>query len=540
MAKGDLKVYLTANTKKFERAMRRVQYKLNNFSKKVAKVSLVAGAALTAMGIKAIKAASDMEETESKFNVVFSKMKKDGDKMAENLVDNFGLSGKAAKQLLGDTGDLLTGFGFGQKEALKLSNEVNKLAVDLASFTNFSGGAAGASKALTKALLGERESLKSLGISILDKDVKERVAINTAKKMTFGTERQAKAFATLQLAQEQSKNAIGDFERTQDSFANKWRVLQSRIEDFKVELGKLLIPLLDVASGTGDITNGIKKMTTYIKDHAKEWKVSFKLIGIVLDNWAQKVYHQLSWYTDNWAEVFRWIGENFTKLAKNTLIILTAWNLDVLTSVGILMAYVTRMVQESVKALFAYIASGGTKDVFKPLSDLFVENMEKALKRTGLLTKAAIKNADFSKIYIKNGAYLKKLWALSDKEMEEKLKKLGSESADKPEGSSFEKVSPMTDFINAQKNNLFKGLDFFSGEKTKTSPVQEKTKFAGALEKGSIEAYRAELANKKSPANQTAQNTKDSVEIQREMLKEQKRTNVLIVKPTVGFQEYAF
>ena len=35
------------------------------------------------------------------------------------------------------------GFGFTQEEALKLSTEVNKLAVDLASFTNFSGGAEG-------------------------------------------------------------------------------------------------------------------------------------------------------------------------------------------------------------------------------------------------------------------------------------------------------------------------------------------------------------------------------------------------------------
>lgn len=189
-----------------------------------------------------IKAASDAEETTSKFGTVFSALDKQANSTAKNLAKNFGLSSVAAKQLLGDTGDLLTGFGFSQDSALQLSNQVQELAVDLASFTNFSGGAKGASQALTKALLGERESIKSLGISILEEDVKRRVALNTAKGMTFESERQAKAFATLQLAQEQSKNAIGDFARTQNSFANQSRILRARLNDLAVSFGQILLP----------------------------------------------------------------------------------------------------------------------------------------------------------------------------------------------------------------------------------------------------------------------------------------------------------
>ena len=102
--------------------------------------------------------------------------KKKAEDTAKTFRQSFGLSRKAAKQLLGDTGDLLVGFGFTEDAALDLSKKVNELAVDLASFTNFSGGAEGASLALTKALLGERESIKSLGIAITEADLKKFAA----------------------------------------------------------------------------------------------------------------------------------------------------------------------------------------------------------------------------------------------------------------------------------------------------------------------------------------------------------------------------
>jgi hypothetical protein len=197
---------------------------------------------IVGIGAAALKAASDSEEAFSKFATVFGDVSAESEKVANNLAQNFGLSSTKARELLGDTGDLLSGFGFTGESALDLSKQVNELAVDLASFTNFSGGAEGASAALTKALLGEREGVKSLGISILEADVKAKVLENTQKGLTFETERQAKAYATLQLAQAQSKNAIGDYARTNQGFANQMRLLGSRLNDLAVSFGKILIP----------------------------------------------------------------------------------------------------------------------------------------------------------------------------------------------------------------------------------------------------------------------------------------------------------
>jgi len=204
--------------------------------------------AFVGLGRESLNAASDAEETASKFGVVFSSISSDAEKTADDLAKNFGLASSESKKLLSDTGDLLTGFGFSQKGALDLSKQVQELAVDLASFTNFSGGAAGASQALTKALLGERESVKSLGISILETDVKRQVALNTSKGIEFATNREAKAYATLQLAVKQSGNAIGDFARTSQQLANQQRILDANLKTTSENFGKGLIPAFTAAA----------------------------------------------------------------------------------------------------------------------------------------------------------------------------------------------------------------------------------------------------------------------------------------------------
>lgn len=44
-----------------------------------------------------------------------------------------------------------------------------------------------------------------------------------------------------------TKDAQGDFARTQDGFANKWRTLQGRIEEFSKKIGELLLPYVEKA-----------------------------------------------------------------------------------------------------------------------------------------------------------------------------------------------------------------------------------------------------------------------------------------------------
>ena len=199
------------------------------------------GAAAAAAAVKFIGFASSAEEVSTKFDAVFAASGKAADSVASDLANSFGLADSTAKELLSSTGDILTGFGFTSDEALDLSDKVARLGSDLASFTNFSKGASGASAALTKLLLGETEQAKSLGIVVRQGSEEFKDAVKAQMAATGQTETQAKALVALRMATEQSKNAIGDFERTQDSVTNRTRVAKEALKSAREEIGKAII-----------------------------------------------------------------------------------------------------------------------------------------------------------------------------------------------------------------------------------------------------------------------------------------------------------
>ncbi len=209
------------------------------------------------------KAASDAEEISSKFATIFRDISKEAEGVADSFAENFGLAGSTARELLGNTADLLTGLGFTQEGALDLSEQVNTLAADLASFSNFAGGTTGASEALTKALLGEAESAKALGIVINQNTKEYKDAIKFYTEVEGKTLLQAKAFTALQFATEQSGNAIGDVSRTWESHANVQRRLQESTKSFKEEMGAFVnqaaTPLLAITDRI------VKKMADWLE-----------------------------------------------------------------------------------------------------------------------------------------------------------------------------------------------------------------------------------------------------------------------------------
>tara|TARA_R110000751_G_scaffold152635_1_gene257745 strand:- start:1161 stop:3932 length:2772 start_codon:yes stop_codon:yes gene_type:complete len=197
---------------------------------------------IVGIGLAMAKAGSDAEETDQKFGVVFRDVAKSAKDMTDELDQSFGLTQHEAKTLLSDTGDLLSGFGFTGAAALDMSGQIQKLAVDLASFTNVEGGAKHASHALTKALLGEREMAKMLGIAIQREDIDAQKLANTKAGLTYANDRQAESYAVLQIMQRQSANAIGDYARSSDGLANQTRELWGDIKDLSASFGTVLLP----------------------------------------------------------------------------------------------------------------------------------------------------------------------------------------------------------------------------------------------------------------------------------------------------------
>lgn len=228
---------------------------------------LFSTAAVVNFGRNAIRTYSDLEEATSKFYVVFSGLTKQADAEVEKLKQSFGASTLSARSMLSLTGNLLTGWGFGREESLKLSAQVAQLGSDLASFTNYAGGAEGATTAITKAMLGETEMAKMLGIAIKT-DSEEFKTLKKELMETKGyTDTQAKALASLQIAMEQSKNAMGDFERTQDSIANRTRIVDNAFQELKANVGRGLADAFnDLQGGVLGLVQAYNKLDPETQD----------------------------------------------------------------------------------------------------------------------------------------------------------------------------------------------------------------------------------------------------------------------------------
>ena len=282
---GFLNFKFGADLKGFDRAMKKAQKNLKKFGKNIQRTgeNLTTGLTLPIVGLGAasLKLASDFEQTDSKFKTVFSSIQAEAEQTAKVFSESFGLSDLAAKKLLSDTGDLLVGFGFTEQSALDLSKQVNELAVDLASFTNFSGGAEGASAALTKALLGERESIKSLGIAITEADLKEFAAQHGLVFKEL--DRVAKAQLTYQLALKQSSKAVGDFERTSHTFANQMRIAKAELTDAAISLGEHLIPMAQKAIRFfRELVDKFNSLSASTKKSIVNWALLIAAIGPIL------------------------------------------------------------------------------------------------------------------------------------------------------------------------------------------------------------------------------------------------------------------
>tara|TARA_R110002012_G_scaffold156266_4_gene317246 strand:+ start:5394 stop:7121 length:1728 start_codon:yes stop_codon:yes gene_type:complete len=282
---GLLNIVFGADLRGFERAMKKAQRSVTKFGNKMGNIGkkLTTNVTLPIIGLgaAAVKMAADFEETDSKFKTVFSSIQKQAEDTAKTFKESFGLSEKAAKQLLSDTGDLLVGFGFTEQAALDLSKNVNELAVDLASFTNFSGGAEGASLALTKALLGERESIKSLGIAITEADLKSFAAEQGLVWKEL--DRITKANLTFQLAMKQSSKAVGDYSRTSGSLTNQSRALGFAIQDLSVEFGTILIPLAkSLVSALKDVVSWVSDLSLETKEGIVKWAGYVAVLGPVV------------------------------------------------------------------------------------------------------------------------------------------------------------------------------------------------------------------------------------------------------------------
>jgi hypothetical protein len=85
--------------------------------------------------------------------------------------------------------------------------------------------------------------MKTYGIVIDEAMVKEELRAEGLENLTGLALKAARAEVTMALALEQSKNAMGDLERTSDTYANVQRKIAAQTENLSMTIGSVFLPL---------------------------------------------------------------------------------------------------------------------------------------------------------------------------------------------------------------------------------------------------------------------------------------------------------
>jgi hypothetical protein len=161
---------------------------------------------------------------------------------ADQNNESMGLTDDKLIGLAAGFGDLLKPMGFTASEAADMSTKVVGLSGALSAWSGGQVSAAGASEILAKAMLGERDGLKSLGISISEADVSARLAAKGQQDLTGAALEQAKAVATQELIFEKSTDAQKAWADGSFDAQKQQNELKARMDEVKETLAGALLP----------------------------------------------------------------------------------------------------------------------------------------------------------------------------------------------------------------------------------------------------------------------------------------------------------
>ena len=251
-AEKKVSIAIIGKTKQFTESLTRSQKALSKFSSVAGTIGKataaglgVASVAAVTLGKDLVNLGSDANEARSAFETTFGESVPKLSGFVDEFANKAGLAAFELEGLLTQSGAILQGIEFTSEASADLSTKLASLAGDVASFSNVQGGAEPVMQAFTKALLGERESLKTYGIAIMEADVQQQAFIMTGKTNAKELTKQEKALATYELLLQKTKVQQGDLNRTQESFANKSRAAQAKLKDLKVTMGAELLPVVE-------------------------------------------------------------------------------------------------------------------------------------------------------------------------------------------------------------------------------------------------------------------------------------------------------
>lgn len=247
----------------------KVEGSIKSLKSMASKVLGAVGITLSVAGIKSaidgcVEVASSIEEMQNKFDVVFGDMRNEVDKWAQEYSDAIGRNKNDIKAYLTDQQNLLVGFGMTRQAGAEMAEQMTSLALDLASFGNMDETAS--VNAMTKAVMGESEAAKTLGAVLNDSTRAQAMATLGLKGTYDKLDQLTKMQVNYQAILQQSPDAIGDCQRSLDSYESTKKRYIAKLKEIKTIVGQFFLPtyqkILSIGSkGLTMIRDWLQKLT---------------------------------------------------------------------------------------------------------------------------------------------------------------------------------------------------------------------------------------------------------------------------------------
>lgn len=209
-----------------------------------AKIAATTAIATGVLLASTVGPASDLSETLSKTETVFSSMSESVIKNSQAAANQLGINQKKYLDYASALGAAFTAGGMGVQEATALSEQAVKHFADLASFHN--AEVEDVAESWQSAIRGSYEPIQKYFPFITNEYLK---TYGTAKGLidentTTLTANQRAIILNAIALDTQLNPAYGDFERTSDGLANQQRILTAQMENARAKIGSGLLPVV--------------------------------------------------------------------------------------------------------------------------------------------------------------------------------------------------------------------------------------------------------------------------------------------------------
>lgn len=219
---------------------------------------------LVGLGVGAMTAASDLQESMNAVIVVFGKASEVVLGFSDQAAESAGLAASEFNQMAAVTGAMLINMGLSEEEAANQAINLTQRAADMASI--FNTDVSQALGAIQAGLRGEADPLEKFGVRLAASAVSARAMEMGLADSTGELDIHAKAQASLALLFEQTNSMQGDFVNTSDDLANSTRIAKAELLNEAAALGQDLLPFaLQAVTCIRDLVDRFSNLDPEIK-----------------------------------------------------------------------------------------------------------------------------------------------------------------------------------------------------------------------------------------------------------------------------------